>query len=100
MKKIGKTRLLAAISALLLLTGCGKQAKIVNMKEFTSQDGTYSLEADEDYVEADNMGMENWLELESPDKLDTSALAVMQFPKKGGLIGGYSSLKEVIEFTE
>lgn len=100
MKRIGKTRLLAAISALLLLTGCGKQAKIVNMKEFTSQDGTYSLEADEDYIEADNMGMENWLELESPDKLDTSALAVMQFPKKGGLMGGYSSLKEVIEFTE
>lgn len=100
MKKIRKLKVPAAIFALLLLTACGKQVNTVNMKEFTSQDGTYSLKADENYVEADNMGMENWLELDSPDKLDSGALAVMQFPKKGGLIGGYSSLKEVITFTE
>ncbi|MDE5933257.1 MAG: DUF1266 domain-containing protein [Lachnospiraceae bacterium] len=100
MKRIERMRVLAAIFALLLLIGCGKQVNPVNMKEFTSQDGTYSLEADENYVEADNMGMENWLELKSPDKLGNSTLAVMQFPKKGGLLGGYSNLKEVIKFTE
>lgn len=100
MKRIGKIRGLTAVFALLLLIGCGKQVNTVNMKEFTSQDGTYSLEADENYIESDNMGMDNWLELKSPEKYDTSSLAVMQFPKQGSLFGGYSSLDEVIEFAE
>lgn len=100
MKKAKIMKITITAFALLLLTGCGKQVSTVNLKEFTSQDGTYRIEADENYIEMDNMGMDNWLALESPDKLDTGALAVMQFPKKGGFMGGYSSLDEVIAFTE
>lgn len=98
MNKIGKMKVfLAAFGLLLLLTGCGKQAKAVNMKEYASPDGTYSIEADESYTTTD-MGMENWLGLESSGGLDS--VAVMQFPKKGGFLGGWSSLGDVIEFVE
>ena len=98
MKKIGKMKVLAAVSAFLLLsTGCGKQAKEVNMREYASPDGTYSIEADESYTTAD-MGMDNWLGLGAPGGLDS--VAVMQFPKKGGFLGGWSSLSEAIEFME
>lgn len=100
MKKIGKIWVVTLIFLLLLLTACGKQVRVTNMKEFTTQDGTYSIEADENYVETDTMGMDNWLGLEPTEKLDTSQLAVMQFPKNGGLLGGYSDLDEVIEFAE
>lgn len=98
MNKIGKVKVfLAAFGLLMLLTGCGKQAKAVNMKEYASPDGTYSIEADESYATTD-MGMDNWLGLGSPGGLDS--VAVMQFPKKGGFLGGWSSLGDVIEFVE
>ena len=98
MKKIGKMKVLAAVSAfLLLLAGCGKQVKEVNMKEYASPDGTYSIEADESYTTTD-MGMDNWLGLESSGGLDS--VAVMQFPKQGGFLGGWSSLGDVIDFVE
>ncbi len=99
MKKISKSGVLAAISALLLLTGCGKQVREVSMKEFTSPDGTYSIEADTDYIEVDS-GLDNYLSLELPDKHDSGSLAIMQFPKKGNPLGGFSSLDEFIEFME
>lgn len=98
MKKIEKMKMfVAAFGLLLLLTGCGKQAKAVNMKEYASPDGTYSIEADESY-ETTDMGMDNWLGLGSPGGLDS--VAVMQFPKTGGFLGGWSSLGDVIEFVE
>lgn len=98
MKKIGKIKVfVTAFAILLLLAGCGKQAKVVNVKEFASPDGTYSIEADESYTTAD-MGMDNWLGLESSGGLDS--VAVMQFPKKGSFLGGWSSLGDVIEFVE
>lgn len=98
MKKNRKMKaIVTAILLLLILAGCGKQAKEVNMKEYTSPDGTYSIEADESYTTAD-MGMENWLGLESAGGRES--VAVMQFPKKGGFLGGFSSLAEVITFVE
>lgn len=96
-----KNRIMKAVAAgitlLLVLAGCGKQAKEVNMKEYTSPDGTYSIEADESNTITD-MGMENWLGLELDGGLDS--VAVMQFPKKGGFLSGFSSLAEVITFVE
>lgn len=98
MKKNGKMKVIVVVSVLLLLmTGCGKQAKVVNMKEYASPDGTYSIEADESSTVMD-MGMDNWLGLESDGGRDS--MLVMQFPKQGGFLGGWSNLAEVIEFAE
>ena len=98
MKKIGRMNVIVVVFVfLLLLTGCGNQEKVVNMKEYASPDGTYSIEADESYAATD-MGVDNWLGLESSEGLDS--VAVMQFPKEGGFLGGWSSLGEVIEFVE
>lgn len=98
MKKNRKMKaIVTAIALLLLLSGCGNRAKVVNMKEYTSPDGTYSIEADESCQTTD-MGMDNWLGLETSGGRDS--MAVMQFPKAGGFLGGYSSLAEVIEFVE
>lgn len=98
MKRIVRIKAIAAAALLLLLlAGCGKQAKEVTMKEYASPDGTYSIEADES-CQVTDMGIDNWLGLESSGGQDS--VVVMQFPKAGGFLGGYSSLAEVIEFVE
>lgn len=94
MKKLKEMKKVALVLlTVLLLAGCGKQTKIVNMKEYVSPDGTYSIEADESYTITD-MGMENWLGLETSGGLES--LGVMQFPKKGGILGSFASLEEEI----
>ncbi len=98
MKKLKEMKKVALVLlTVLLLAGCGKQTKIVNMKEYVSPDGTYSIEADESYTITD-MGMENWLGLETSGGLES--LGVMQFPKKGGILGSFASLEEVIGLME
>lgn len=97
MRRIGKMKVLVAAFALLLLSGCGRQTKMVNMKEYTSPNGTFSIEADESWTTGDDE-MDNWLTLKA--SIGQDSVIVMQFPKKGGLLAGYSSLGEVIEFLE
>lgn len=95
MKKIG---IITAVCMLFLLSGCGKRFELVNMKEFTSLDGTYSIEADENYTVTD-VEVDNWLALDSSDDLG-STLVVMQFPKTGGFWESWATLDDVMDFME
>lgn len=89
--------IMAVLAVLVALAGCGKKLEVANWVEYTSLDETYSIEAAEGY-EITDMQMDSWLALEAAEGLDS--LLVMQFPKSGGFIGGWSSLGEAIEFIE
>lgn len=95
MKKI---RIVIAACMLFLLSGCGKHLDLVNMKEFTPLDETYSIEADENYT-VEDVGLDNWLVLDSSDELG-STMAVMQIPKTGVFWESWVSLDDVIDYTE
>ena len=100
MKKIGKMNVIVAVFVFsLLLAGCGRQAKAVNMKEYTSQDGTYSIKADENYIMRD-VGVDSCMILEMPDGTDGMLITQLLPNSRGINMGSWSSLEEIEEFKE
>ena len=91
--------LIAAIMIFQLLTGCGSQRKVVNEKEYTSQDGTYSIKADENYIIRD-AEVDSWMALEMPDGMDSMLITQLLPDSRSINMGSWSSLEEIKEAKE
>lgn len=101
-KTFEKTKIAAAaLIVLFLLMGCGKKFELVNLKEYTSLDGTFSIQADEkcSVDDMEDIGLDNWLLLESSEKIEDT-VAVIQLPKAGSFLGNFTSIDGVILFVE
>lgn len=90
-----KIKVLAAIMMIAaMLVGCG--GKEVVMKDFTSVDGTCSIQMNETWV-VEDMGMDNWIA--AFNELGTEGAMVMQFPMDmvAGTISDIAGIKELVE---
>lgn len=78
MKKVTRNIIVAAIMLTLVLGGCGNKAVV--MKEFTSADGTISIQLNEKWKQEDmGTGGEGWIVAVSED--DSEAIMAMQMAK-------------------
>lgn len=90
MRKIKVLATIMVIAAMMI--GCGKATV---MKEFVSDDGSCSIQMNEDWVVEDT-GMENWVA--AFNELETAGAMLMQFEKE--LSGGVTNIDEIKEIVE
>ncbi|MDE7231704.1 MAG: hypothetical protein K2N37_01310 [Lachnospiraceae bacterium] len=77
MKNVKRSMVLIAVTLALILTGCGGA---VVMKEFTSGDGTVSIQMNEKWTAEDmGAGSEGWVAAANAN--GSEAIIVMQLPK-------------------
>ena len=96
MKRSKKALLMLVMMLALVLAGCG--SKEVTMKEYTSSDGTVSINMDETWqVEDMGVGCEGWIAVFTED--GSEEILVMQMSKElyGANIPDMDTWKSVIE---
>lgn len=94
--KTSKRLLTAAVlSVAMLFTGCGKAEEVV-LADFTSEDGTISIQMNESW-KTEDMGTENWLAAFNEE--ETEGIVALQLPKAlyAGEINDMDDVKEMVE---
>ena len=90
---------LVTVMGVMMLQGCGKKSDedvLKSMKEFSCEDGTYSLYLDEAW-EVEDLGMENWFS--AFNSAGTEGVVVMQFPHDSSIMA-MESMDSMITLVE